>query len=158
MVGDDGAGGRDALGARELGKLRVVETDRGPVDGFLEEDPEEGSVVVRGGGCCRIRLRPEAPRPCSCSVMMGDLMEELKSAPTTIRSHQAPETGGPREGGCHARLPRRPRRVAATPTNLDMGSCSAAAQPGSKENRTLALSVPWRACAKRFPVLRFLGM
>lgn len=30
-------------------------------------------VDRRGPGCWRIRRRPEAPKPCSCSGMMGDL-------------------------------------------------------------------------------------
>lgn len=32
---------------------------------------DEDCVVVLQGGCCRIRRKPEAPRPCSCSGIMG---------------------------------------------------------------------------------------
>ena len=60
-----------------LGKLRVIEPERGPTDAFREEDSEDGSVGARVGGSCRILRRPEAPSPCSCSVMIGDLIEEL---------------------------------------------------------------------------------
>jgi hypothetical protein len=52
--------------------LRIMELDRGR-EGFLDEDPDDGSVEVRGRGCCRILRRPELPNPCSCSVMTGDL-------------------------------------------------------------------------------------
>jgi hypothetical protein len=44
----------------------------------------------------------------------------------------------------------------AARTNLDIVSYSAASKPASKENRILAFSVPFGACAARFPVLRFL--
>lgn len=76
-VGEDGPEvmARDA--DRVGGSVRVIEPDRGPTEGLREEDPEEGNVGARGGGCCRIRRRPDAPRPCSCSVMTGDLIEEL---------------------------------------------------------------------------------
>lgn len=62
---------------RELGKDKVMELDRGPTEGFREDDSEEGMVGTRDGGCCRMRLSPDAPRPCSCSVMMGDLEGKL---------------------------------------------------------------------------------
>ena len=73
-VGEDGPGARDP--ERELGKDEVMELDRGPTEWFREETSEEGVVGTREGGCCRIRLSPDAPRPCSCSVMIGDLREE----------------------------------------------------------------------------------
>lgn len=60
--------------ARDGGNVRVIELDRGPTDVFREEDSDGGSVGARAGGCCRIRRSPEAPSPCSCSVMTGDLM------------------------------------------------------------------------------------
>jgi hypothetical protein len=41
-------------------------------------------------------------------------------------------------------------------TDLEIVSYSATADPASNENRIRALSVPG-LCAKRFPVLRFLG-
>lgn len=111
-VGDEGPKGIAMDGVREFENMRVIELDRGPIDALRLEDSEEGIVGARSGGCCRMRLRPEAPRPCSCSVMTGD---------------------------------------------LDIVSYSAAANPASKENRILALSVPLGACARRLPVLRFLG-
>lgn len=66
--------------ALELGVFRVIDPVHGPEDAFREEDPEEGIVGALGGCCWRMRLRPEAPRPCSCSVMIGDLVEEFESA------------------------------------------------------------------------------
>ena len=84
-VGDEGPEEIAVEAARELGKLSVIDPDRGPTDAFLEDDSEEGRVGARGGGSCRIRLRPEAPSPCSCSVMTGDLIEEFESAPVTVR-------------------------------------------------------------------------
>lgn len=71
-VGEEGPEGIATEAAR-LGKGRVMELDRAPVDGALEELSEIGRVGARGS-CCRIRLRPEAPSPCSCSVTMGDLV------------------------------------------------------------------------------------
>lgn len=59
--------------ARDAGNERVIELDRGVIDAFREDDSEEGMVGALGG-CCRMRRRPEAPSPCSCSVMTGDLM------------------------------------------------------------------------------------
>ena len=38
-----------------------------------EDEGDGGSVGVRDGGCCRIRRKPDSPRPCSCSGMTGDL-------------------------------------------------------------------------------------
>lgn len=58
--------------ARDAGNERVIELDRGVIDAFREDDSEEGMVGALGG-CCRMRRRPEAPSPCSCSVMTGDL-------------------------------------------------------------------------------------
>ena len=62
-------------------KARV---DKGPT--VMEEDlggraygvvGEAGAVGARDGareaGCCRILRRPDIPRPCSCSGMIGDL-------------------------------------------------------------------------------------
>jgi hypothetical protein len=43
-------------------------------------------------------------------------------------------------------------------TNLDIVSYSAGASPASNENRIRAFSVPFGAYARRFEVLRFLGM
>lgn len=66
-----------AMEAALLGKLRVIESERGPTDAFREEDSDDGSVGARARGNCRILRRPEAPSPCSCSVMIGDLIEEV---------------------------------------------------------------------------------
>ena len=41
------------------------------------EDISEGSVGERGGRCCRILRRPHAPSPCSCSVITGDLIQDV---------------------------------------------------------------------------------
>lgn len=72
-VGEEGPELMAKEGVRGFGSASVIEAVRGPTDGLREEDPEEGNVGARGGGCCRIRRRPEAPSPCSCSVMTGDL-------------------------------------------------------------------------------------
>ena len=76
-VGEEGPELMAKEGVRGFGSASVIEAVRGPTDGLREEDPEEGNVGARGGGCCRIRRRPEAPSPCSCSVMTGDLEEEF---------------------------------------------------------------------------------
>ena len=56
---------------REEGRLRVIEDD---LDGKENDDSgEDGNVGIRGGGCCRIRRRPDTPSPCSCSGTIGDL-------------------------------------------------------------------------------------
>jgi hypothetical protein len=54
-----------------------------------------------------------------------------------------------------------PAAPAAHVTNLDIESCSAADIPASNENRIRAFSGPdgfLEEYARRFPVLRFLGM
>lgn len=76
-VGEEGPECMAREGVRGVGRARVIEPDLGPTEGLREDDPEEGNVGARGGGCCRIRRRPDAPRPCSCSVMTGDLAGEL---------------------------------------------------------------------------------
>jgi hypothetical protein len=58
---------------REPGSVRLIEFERGAIDAARDELVEGGRVGARGGGCCRIRRRPDAPRPCSCSVITGDL-------------------------------------------------------------------------------------
>ena len=73
-VGDEGPDVKAIEPARVGGNVRVIELDRGPMDGFREDASEGGSVGTRAEGCCRIRRKPEAPRPCSCSVMTGDLV------------------------------------------------------------------------------------
>lgn len=42
----------------------IIGAVRGPTEGAREELAED-IVATRDGGCWRIRLRPEAPRPCS---------------------------------------------------------------------------------------------
>jgi hypothetical protein len=75
-VGEEGPEFSASEGVRGVGRARVMEPDRGPTDGLRDEEPEEGKVGARGGGCCRMRRRPDAPSPCSCSVMTGDLVKE----------------------------------------------------------------------------------
>ena len=41
---------------------------------------ELGSLGV---GCWRIRRRPEAPRPCSCSGLIGDLGRVVNNVPVS---------------------------------------------------------------------------
>lgn len=76
MVGDVGPGVKAPEELfRELGgRVMLIEADRGGTEVLREEASEEGMVGIRGGGCCLILRRPEAPRPCSCSVMTGDLI------------------------------------------------------------------------------------
>jgi hypothetical protein len=64
---------------RELGSVRLIELERGATDVARDELAEGGRVGARGGGCCRIRRRPDAPRPCSCSVITGDLTDIIVS-------------------------------------------------------------------------------
>jgi hypothetical protein len=78
-VGEEGPEGMAKDAVRAFGNVRLIEPDRGPTEGFREEDSEEGMVGTLRGGCCRIRRRPDVPSPCSCSVMTGDLMEDLVS-------------------------------------------------------------------------------
>jgi hypothetical protein len=75
-VGEEGPDGMSIDPVLELGNVRAIEPDRGATEAFRDDDSDEGIVGARGGGCCRIRRRPEAPRPCSCSVTTGDLREE----------------------------------------------------------------------------------
>jgi hypothetical protein len=43
-----------------------VERERATTEGLREEALEPGRVGFREGGCCcRIRWRPDSPRPCS---------------------------------------------------------------------------------------------
>ena len=156
-VGEEGPEDKAIETALDFGKLSVIEPDRGPTDAFREDDSEEGIVGARTGGCCRMRLKPEAPRPCSCSVMMGDLYKNLSQHQwlyglclTRLQKQEKPRDRD-------LQLPRK-RQGKATTTNLDIVSYSAAAKLASKEKRILAFSVPFGACASRFPVLRFLGM
>jgi hypothetical protein len=73
-VGDDGPVDRPMELLRERGGSgRAIEVERGPTEPVREDASEDGMVGARTRGCCRIRLRPEAPRPCSWSVMTGDL-------------------------------------------------------------------------------------
>ena len=63
-------------GRREEGRERFKEEDRGGscrpwtpwLEGFLD-------------GCCRMRRKPDAPRPCSCSGMIGDLHRTVDISP-----------------------------------------------------------------------------
>ena len=73
-VGEEGPGVRAIDCLLEFDSVSVIEADRGPTEALREEDSDEGIVGARGGGCCRIRLRPDAPSPWSCSVMTGDLI------------------------------------------------------------------------------------
>lgn len=82
-------------GAREFDNVRVREPDLGPTEALREEDSEEGTVGARKGGCCRIRLNPDAPMPCSCSVS-GDLMRESEASLCMQSSKQLNPTGPPK--------------------------------------------------------------
>jgi hypothetical protein len=138
---------------REFDKERVViEEDRGPREGFRDVDPEVEFAGPRDRGCCRIRRKPEAPRPCSCSVKTVDLSRKMWSAfvSYTLR-HQRHQV----------RVQPRPAAPTAHVTNLDMGSCSVPECSAPNENRIRAFSGPdgvLEEYARRFPVLRFLGI
>ena len=58
--------------------MRFIDPDRGPREVFRDEDTE-GRVGVRRPGCWRILRNPDAPSPCSCSVIIGDLPHRLIS-------------------------------------------------------------------------------
>lgn len=61
--------------------LRVIDLDIGPTEAAREDEPDDGTVGFREAGCCRIRLNPEAPRPCSWSeAMIGDLQNSGRLA------------------------------------------------------------------------------
>jgi hypothetical protein len=64
--------------------VRVMDPDRGPMEALREDDSEEGSVGGGRIGCWRIRRRPEAPIPCSCSVMTEDLIKILRQPCLTL--------------------------------------------------------------------------
>lgn len=56
---------------RLLDMFSVIEDDR---EADVKADSgEDGRVVTLEGGCCRIRRKPDAPGPCSCSWSIGDL-------------------------------------------------------------------------------------
>lgn len=61
-VGEWGVDGADPEGCRDTGGVILSEAAR----------CADGS---RGPGCWRMRRRPEAPKPCSCSGRMGDLAD-----------------------------------------------------------------------------------
>jgi hypothetical protein len=63
-IGEGGAEGPELEGRLEDGGVICSDSAR------CEARPEPGSLDV---GCWRIRRRPEAPRPCSCSGFIGDL-------------------------------------------------------------------------------------
>jgi hypothetical protein len=54
-----------------------VDRDKATTDGLREEAVELGIVGARDGGCCRIRRRPDRPRPCSWSAT-GDGLAHFK--------------------------------------------------------------------------------
>lgn len=61
--------------------LRVIDFDKGPTEAVREDEPEDGTVGFREVGCCRMRLKPDAPRPWSWSVVMiGDLQSSSRLA------------------------------------------------------------------------------
>ena len=64
------------LKPRDGGRPNVIDDDLGgSAYGVVGED---GWVGARDGGFCRIRRRPEIPRPCSCSCTTGDLTPASK--------------------------------------------------------------------------------
>lgn len=69
IVGEEGPEAVIVDADRDFESERVIELDRGPTEWVRDDDPED----PRAGGCWRIRRRPEAPSPCSCSAMWGVL-------------------------------------------------------------------------------------
>ena len=61
-VGELGAVGTEVEGCLEAGGV-----------GLMFSEAARWAETPREPGCCRMRRRPEAPRPCSCSVTMGEL-------------------------------------------------------------------------------------
>lgn len=81
-TGEDGPEGMPIEDSREFDNVRVMEPERGATNEALREDSVDSEVGRVGArrGCCRIRRKPEAPRPCSCSVIIGDLEESLSQS------------------------------------------------------------------------------
>ncbi len=155
-VGDEGPEAIAIDAAREAGKERVIEPDRAPTEGLRDDASEEGRVGARTGGCCRMRLSPDAPKPCSCSVMTGVLRGRWVSYLVSymLCSHKHHKHVEHMTRVCSLST-----KLLQLRTNLDIVSKSAADDPASKENRMRAFSVFGAcACARRFPVLRFLGI
>ena len=124
MIGEGGAEGPEPEGRLEDGG--VICSD----DARCEARPEPGSL---GAGCWRIRRRPEAPRPCSCSGLMGDLGSVSNSFPAVVFSVPL-----------------------ASPTHLVILSI----WPASKLIRFVVSMLASRApaaCESKFPVLLFFG-
>jgi len=92
-VGDEGPEAIAIDAAREAGKERLIEPDRAPTEGLRDDASEEGRVGARTGGCCRMRLSPDAPKPCSCSVMTGVLKDgSVSHLVSYVVQPQAPDT------------------------------------------------------------------
>lgn len=122
----------------------VLEIERvRPMDELRLGGCEECPGARWGLCCCRIRRRPERPKPWSWSVMMGALEWHT-------RDQHYYCGGGVLQSQVRRREHQRPN------TDLVRASYSAAAAPASNENRILAFSEVSPEIA-RFPVLRFLG-
>ncbi len=68
-LGDAGPAEKEESGAGAVTlALNDVERERVTTEGLRDEALEFGMVGLREGGCCRMRRRPESPRPCSWSV------------------------------------------------------------------------------------------
>jgi hypothetical protein len=75
--GDIGGGAPDDDFLDVVCRLKLL--DRGPMEAARDELAEEARIGDRTCGCCRILRRPDAPRPCSCSVMMEALDDNMSA-------------------------------------------------------------------------------
>ena len=155
-VGEEGPEVMPMEELRVFGRIIVMELDmeleRGPIEALREEAPDEGTVGTREGRCWRILRKPDAPSPCSCSVITGDLKERFCQPSLLLRF----------VGLVVSRPSRKPRLCHDScweggRTDFDIVSYSPAASPASKENRILAFSV-LGALAKRFEADLVLDM
>jgi hypothetical protein len=108
-VGEPGADGADPEGCLDTGGVMFRDVDLWVVPGLRTEPA--GNLGV---GCWRIRRRPEAPRPCSCSDTTGDLM--LLSQPAFLRLDCIPP-----ECLCPSYLPGHPVQLSRVDTRTLRG-------------------------------------
>ena len=75
-LGDPGPLERGIVPVWESTAVKEGVRERATTDGLREDALEPGRVGFRDGGCCcRMRWRPERPRPCSWSVIKEVVLE-----------------------------------------------------------------------------------
>lgn len=82
-VGDPGAEGAEPDGCLDTGGVAM-----------FSEAARWFDAGNRGPGCWRMRRRPEAPRPCSCSGTMGDLAMRSSWPASMLRRFAVFKGGG----------------------------------------------------------------